>query len=239
MPHSFQSEFRRYERTIKISKACDVMRHATHSLRLRLFGHVLFGAVVFALSACATEPLDYLLPEPDLSLDPAALAQPRLMYACGTWLYGDKPTEAKVFVDVSFDRRLQSDVYDHPTSRHIAAVERHGGKIVYKFHFPAARVWIATDSIPALASEVPVRGVLRIADLRRYDWNAGVGYIKPYTYQEGITRYVELGGKVDFVFNTINGISGLIPDRSIGALRSDPRVAYVESGAPYANPECF
>ena len=193
---------------------------------------------LFSIVACATEPLDYTLPDPDFSLDPAALSKPAPMYACGSWINGPEPSEEKVFVDVSFDRGTESDPDDHPTDRHLAAVTRHGGEIVYKFHFPVARVWIKTNEIPALSKEAPVLLVFRIPNLRRYDWQAGAGFIKPYSYKQGATRYAQLGGRVDLVFDQFNSISGLIPDRSVSELRRDEHVDYVESSAPYQDPEC-
>jgi hypothetical protein len=190
------------------------------------------------LGACATEPLDYTLPDPDPSLDPAALSKPVAMYACGEWVNGGQPPEEKVFVDVSFDRRSPSDPDDHPTSRHLAAVTKHGGEVVYKFNVPAARVWIKTSEIPALSREEPVIIVLRIPDLRRYDWQAAAAFIAPYSYHEGAARYAQLGGRVDFVFDQFNMISGIMPDRSIPELRRDAHVGFVASQAPYPDPNC-
>jgi hypothetical protein len=192
---------------------------------------------LFSVVACATEPLDYRLPDPDLSLDPAALSEPVGMYACDSWIYGSEPLEEKVFVDVSFDRRTLSDPDDHPTSRHLEAVTKHGGQVVYKFHFPAARVWIKTSEIPALSKEESVRLVFRIPNLRRYDWPAGAGFIKPYTYQQGAVRYAQLGGRVNVLLDQINYVSGVIPDRSVPELRRDEHVEYVVSSAPYTDPE--
>jgi hypothetical protein len=197
------------------------------------------GALLIgSLFACATEPVEYSLPDPDLSLSPAALARFNLIYACGSWVNGPQPSEEKVFVDVSFDRRTAADPDDRPTSRHLVAVANHGGQVVYKFNFPAVRVWIKTSEIPGLSREESVIAVLRVSNLRRYDWPAAVGFIAPYSYQQGASRYAELGGRVDYVFSSINGISGVIPDRSIPELRRDVRVEYVASRAPFADPDC-
>jgi len=201
-------------------------------------GRLLAVLLFVHLGACATEPLDYVLPDRDLSLDPAALAEPRLIYECNKWI-GEKPTDEKIFVDVAFDRRTEAEPYDHPTSRHIAAVQKHGGKIVYKFHFPAVRAWIASSEIPALYDEEPIKAVIRVTNLRRYDWSAFVGYVRPYSYQEGARRFPGYGGRVDIVLDQINAIVGLIPDESVAALRNDPNIDYVETNPPYANTECF
>jgi hypothetical protein len=80
--------------------------------------------------------------------------------------------------------------------------------------------------------------VLRIPNLRRYDWQAAVGFVAPYNYQQGAQLYAQLGGRVDFLFGQINAASGLIPDQSVSQLRQDARVEYVASQAPYPDPNC-
>jgi len=75
-------------------------------------------------------------------------------------------------------------------------------------------------------------------NLRRYDWQAAVGFVAPYNYQQGAQLYAQLGGRVDFLFGQINAASGLIPDQSVSQLRQDARVEYVASQAPYPDPNC-
>jgi hypothetical protein len=157
------------------------------------------------------------------------------MYGCNQWQNGDRPSQEKVFVDVAFGRSGPEAPDDHPTKEQIAVVTKHGGDIVYKFHVPAVRAWIATSEIPALSKEVQI--IFRVANLRRYDWAIGVGYVRPYSYKDGEIRYVQLGGQVNVRFDVINGISGVLPDRSVRTLRDDPNVDYVESRAPYFDPE--
>jgi hypothetical protein len=78
--------------------------------------------------------------------------------------------------------------------------------------------------------------VLRVADPQRRDWPVIVGYRSPYSYAEGAASFVQVGGRVDRRYESINAIAGLIPDRSVRALRMDPRVEYVEGAAPF--PHC-
>lgn len=202
-----------------------------HSLKL-------FLSLVL-LSGCSflTEPLGYDLPDPDLSLDPTALVQPRLLYGCGEWLNGPRPDDEKILVDVSFVRPTLKDPEDRPTATHLAALKRHGGQVLYTFQFPAVRAWIATDDIPGLDAEIAVESLFRVANPRRYDWNASVGYIGQYSYKDGATRFAELGGRVDYRFDVINAISGLIPDRSSAVIRGGRNVDYMVSAVPY--PNCF
>lgn len=202
--------------------------------RNSLLGFILSLAL---LSACSllTEPLGYDLPDPDLSLNPAALEPQNIIYGCGRWI-GDPPVEEKIFVDIAFLRPdLDEEPEDRPSPRHLAALARYGGKVAYKFHFPAVRAWIATKDIPGLAGDRAVNSVFRVANLRRYDWTASVGYRGDYSYRDGAIRFAELGGRVDYQFDVINAIGGLIPDRSAAVLRQDRNVDHVASQPPFPN----
>jgi hypothetical protein len=195
-------------------------------------------SIVFAtlvLSACATEPLDYDLPERDFSLNPQALVEPRVLFICGRWIEGNAPPEEKIFIDVSFVRPTLDDPYKQATSADIDAIERNGGKVVYKFHVRAVRAWIPTASIPALEKEKAVNLIFGVTNLSRYDWVVGVGYVKPYSYQDGAVRFRELGGRVDYEFSSINAIGGILPDQSISQIRRDAHIDYVvaQDGFPY------
>lgn len=195
------------------------------------------GLLSCSLVACNTPagPKDYRLPEPDLSLDPAALVAPSIIYACGAWV-GTQPTEEKIFIDVAFLRPVpDTEPMDRPSARHLAALKKHHGTVAYTFHFPLVRAWIATKDVPGLAADPAVYTVFRVADARRYDWYVSVGYRSRGGLDAGIVKYAELGGQVDYRFTSINGLSGLIPDRSTTALRQDPEVSYVESSTPFAN----
>lgn len=129
------------------------------------------SAIAVFLAACSgsTEPVGYVLPEPDKSLDLAALVTPTVLYACGYW-NGNAPTEGKLFVDIAFGRRTENDPPDRPRSASIAAVEEHGGQIVYRFHFPVVRACIESSAIPALYHDGGVNAFYAVSNPRRYDW---------------------------------------------------------------------
>lgn len=192
---------------------------------------VLDLAVVLLSTACSvlTEPREYTLPERDYSIDPAALVAPKLLFGCGRWAVANPPKDKKIFVDIQFVRPTLADPGDRVYRSHIAAVEKHGGEIVYEFHFPVARVWISANEIPELAKESGIDGFYSVSNLRRYDWPTGVGYVKPYSFEEGAVRFEQLGGRVYSRYNTINAIGGLIPDVAAAVLRQDKRVDYAES----------
>ena len=190
------------------------------------------------LVACATEPLDYDLPEPDNSLDPQALsATPRVIFMCDKWVDGASPSEPKVFLDVSFLRRGEDDEYKRPTSSDIALVKRHGAQVVYQFHVRAVRIWIPTANVPALGKEDEVNLILRVPNLRRYDWLVGAAYQPSYSLSAGTARFAELGGRVDRTYTSFNGLTGMLPDRSIAELRADPSTLWVEGQEGFEN--CF
>ena len=186
------------------------------------------------VTACVgvSGPKDYDLPPEDRSLDPAALQQPHLIYGCGQWMEGESPSPEKIFVDVAFIRNDPADPQDRPSDRHLAALKKRGGAVAYTFHFPGVRTWIAKADIPELAADKEVESVFRIADLRRYDWNVDVGYGSRAAYNAGLVSFEELGGRVNYRFEGINAIGGLIPDRSVPSLRKSPDTKYVESSVP-------
>jgi hypothetical protein len=189
-------------------------------------------AAVLLIAGCSdsTAPLGVDIPPPDTSLDPAALVAPTLIWGCDGWV-GAPLTGNNILVDVSFVRRDIDDPDDHPYATHLNAVARHGGQVVYKFHFPVARVWISPADIPALGRESVVNGIFRVNDARRHDWIVGAGFRLPYSYIDGAVRYAQLGGRVDFKWSSTNGIAGLLPDASATALRKSIGVEYVESMA--------
>ena len=194
-------------------------------------------SVVLALliMSCATEPSDYELPEPDLSLDQAALVEPRVLFMCDGWVDGSPPLDIKIFVDVSFVRRTLDDPYAAPTKGDLATISRHGGQVVYKFHSRAIRAFMPTASIPQLGNEPSVNLIFRVANVRRYDWISGVMFRKSYPLAQGAERFRELGGRVEYQYTSINAVSGLLPDRSLSTLRADPNVEHVESLEGFPN----
>lgn len=198
---------------------------------------ILLACMLFAACVGVSGPKEFELPGVDPNLDPAALKQLHFIFACGEWIGGSIPSQDKIFVDVAFIRRDQaSDPRDRPSTRHLATLRKHGGEVAYTFHFPAVRTWISTKSIPGLAADQEVKSVFRIVDLTRYDWNVDVGYRSRAAYNAGLVRFAEFGGQVNYQFEFINAIGGLMPDRSAADLRKIPEVEYVESSVPF--PDC-
>ncbi len=199
---------------------------AKYSRRLISLGCVLVSACVGV-----SGPNDYELPEADPNLDPAALQEPHLIYGCGQWS-PEAPAGEKLFVDIAFIRRDEDDPKDQPSNHHLAILTKYGGEVAYKFHFPAVRAWISRAAIPGLAADKDVYSVMRIADLRRYDWYAIVGYRSRGAFNAGLRNFAELGGRIKYNFEPINAISGLIPDPSVAILWKSPDVQYVEFSGP-------
>jgi hypothetical protein len=197
-----------------------------------------FAFIILSVASCTTEPIDYDLPEPDTSLDPQALsAIPHVIFMCDRWVDGAAPSNPKIFLDVSFIRRGEDDEYEHPTLSDIALVKRHGAQIVHQFHVRAVRIWIPTANVPALGREDDVNLILRVTNLRRYDWLVGAAYRPTYSLSSAVTRFAELGGRVDRTYTSFNGLSGMLPDRSIAELRADASTLWVEGQEGFEN--CF
>jgi hypothetical protein len=70
--------------------------------------------------------------------------------------------------------------------------------------------------------------VHEVPDLRRYDWNVIVGYRRPLQDADS-AQFVDLGGRVKYRWDSINALSGALPDHSIPVLRNMEAVEYVEA----------
>lgn len=202
--------------------------------------------MLFQLSGCRwfTEPVGFVLPPPDPSLDPSALRDPVFRFLCGTWVDSivinrqlrpvPQPSEPWVLIDVAFGRLGPSDPPDRLTPEHRSVIKRHGGQVLYPFHFPAARIWIPTRNVPGLSTGArSTVSIFYVRDPSRYDWPVGVNYKRPYSFRDGEPRFAALGGRVDYRFDVINSLAGLLPDRSVAALRADSEVAFVEASPAF------
>lgn len=98
---------------------------------------------------------DYELPPPDESLDPAALRVGEVLYACNGWAPGEQPDSAQILVDLFFGRRGPQDPTDRPRSESLDAARAVGGRIVFVFAFPAARVRIAPEALAGALNGSP------------------------------------------------------------------------------------
>ena len=187
------------------------------------------AAVLMAGSGCraASSLGASSLPAADLSLDPARLVRNIALHACGRWSSGAAlPPGIPVIVDAYFTTRLP---VERPDTSHRRRVLSRAGVILHTFHFAAYRIRIASDSIPSLAERDRVI-VFGVVDVTRYDWQVFVGYHKgqPFGSAEE-ARFVALGGSITSRWSGINALSGVLPDRSLPALRADPRVRYIET----------
>jgi hypothetical protein len=183
-------------------------------------------AALLAAGACApTGPLpgEYALPPPDTSLDPARLRVGEPLFACGRWAT-PYPSDARLVVDVFFGRRSPADPDDRPSQESLRDVTDRGGEILVVFPFPAARVWIATDSIPGLHANY----VATVPDPARYDWAVSVGLSHALTAADS-ARFVELGGRVRYLWPLMPALAGDLPSRSVPALRATAGVTWVEA----------
>lgn len=197
----------------------------------------LLGAI-----ACsdATAPVDdYELPEPDTTLAADRLVIGEyLATPCAFLVWpGDglahlRDREEWAIVDVFFGRLSTTEPMDRATEFDLDVIHDQGGRILHVFNVPAVRVRMLLSRVPDLVTVDRVREerwitVREVPDATRYDLQVGVGFRRPLRDAD-IELIESLGGRVTHRFDFINGISGMLPDRSIPDLRANPDVAYVE-----------
>lgn len=172
------------------------------------------------------------LPPPDTSLDPERLAVGELIATpCVQW--GDPFAEVRgrdewAFVDVYFGRMTADGQWDGPTDDDVALVREHGGTVLYRFNVPAVRARMILSRLPDLVMDGLWITVRDVPDPARQDVPLTVGFTRALTDSD-IVRFERLGGRIDYRWDSINAISGPLPDRSIPDLRSRPEVDYIQA----------
>lgn len=181
------------------------------------------------LAAChdSTGParIAYTLPSPDESLDTTHLAADPLLWACGGWDV-HTPTERVLLLDLQFLPTTQEPL-DGPSQADMNAVRATGGVVLHEFHFPAVRAAVYPSAILQLARSARLWAAYGVPDPRRFDWPVDVAYAQPVTDAD-MGRLAELGGRVIYRGTNPSGVTALLPDRSLPALRAEPRVATVD-----------
>lgn len=179
------------------------------------------AAVVLAL-ACnglTLPPDDYVLPPPDESLDPTALRPGGLLFACGDWVPPGPPDSAWVLADLFFRVRSEIAPFEAPEPESLERVQALGGRVLFRFAFPAARVRITPAAIPLLAWRGDLDHARTVPDARRYDWQVLVEFTRPLQSADSLD-FVSLGGRVRIVASSVSGIYGELPNQSVIALRA-------------------
>lgn len=200
---------------------------------------IVFAVATAVFSASCGHPTapveDFKLPEPNLSLDPDRLVVgDYIATPCAFGIYGDRLNHLRdrhewVLVDVYFGRGSEGP-RDRLTERDIALVTSHGGRVLYHFNVPAVRARIVLARIPDLVESGFWLTVRAVPDPTRYDVpSLSVGFTRTLRDSD-VDLYASLGGHVDYRWDFINALSGVLPDRSIPALRGRSDVEYVEAG---------
>lgn len=179
---------------------------------------------------------DFQLPAPDLSLDPGRLAVGEYIATpCAFRMGGDRLAHLRdrhewALVDIYFGRTSPDAHRTGPTPSDIALVTSHGGRVLYHFNVPALRARIRLSQVPDLVENGFWITVREVPDPARYDVaSLTVGFARPLV-NSNVDLYVSLGGRVEHRWDFIAAISGVLPDRSITALRDRADVEYVEAG---------
>lgn len=196
---------------------------------------IAIGIVLTLGSGCSdptTAPDDFQLPEPDLSLDPSRLSVgDYIATPCAFGLYGDRLIHLRdrhewALVDVYFGRGA-SGPPDGPTASDIDLVAKHGGRVLFSFNVPAVRARIILSRIPDLVKNGFWVTVRDVPDPTRYDVPLSVGLTRALEDSD-VEQFATLGGRVEYRFNSIRSLSGVLPNQSIPTLRSRSDVRYVE-----------
>jgi hypothetical protein len=187
----------------------------------------LYLAALTVLGACSESTAPYRLPEPDPSLDPAAIRIGFVLYRCGEWKQ-TPPADPYVVGDVFFGRRTEQDPDDRPLPQYVDAIRAEGGYSLASFNFPAVRAYLRASRIPSLYDRWPGLSVHMVPDERRYDWRATVGYDQPISDADR-QRVTDLGGRVTQHFAALNMLVVELPNASFPALRASTNVLFVEA----------
>lgn len=195
--------------------------------------------IVLTLSSACSDPTaphdDFVLPVPDLSLDPSRLSVGAFIATpCAFGTRGDRLNHLRdrhewALVDVYFGRGSEGPQIG-PSTSEIDLVKEHGGRVLFHFNVPAVRARIIVSRIPDLVEKGFWVTVREVPDATRYDVpSLGVGFTRPLEDSD-VELYVSLGGRVDYRFNSLRYLSGVLPNRSIPVLRSRPDVSFVQAG---------
>jgi hypothetical protein len=205
-----------------------------------LTGRTLRGMAMVAAAVIAAGCADLVLPapaldlpDPDPSLDPARLSVgDYIATPCGlNRPDGFAELEARdewALVDVYFGRASEHGPWGAPTSDDVRLVQRHGGHVVHRYNIPAVRAHMNLSRIPAMVADGFWVTVRDVPDASRYDVPLSIGFDRPLT-DEDLARFVEAGGRIDYRWDFIDAIAGVLPDRSIPLFQERDDVAWVQA----------
>lgn len=201
---------------------------------------VAFASISSIACTDLTAPPDHFeLPEPDLSLDPNRLSVGDLIATpCAFGMYGNRLDHLRdkhewALVDVFFGRSSADGPWDGPTTSDIDLVTSQAGRVLYQFNVPAVRARILLSRIPDLVEQGFWITVRDVPDLTRYDIpTLTVGFTRSLLDSD-VEMHASLGGRVEYRWDFINALSGVLPDRSIPVLRNRSDVDYVQAGSVY------
>lgn len=188
------------------------------------------AAAALLLGACsdATLPLQPApnLPEPDASLDPAAVVIGQYIATPCNANEHLRGSREWALVDIFFSRRSDSEPVDGPQDHHLSAVTARGGVVLHRFNVPAVRAWMPLREVPVLIDRGHWISVRDVPNPRRYDLIVIASYTSPVEDAD-VDRFQSLGGQIKSRYNVIPAIAGIIPDASLPELRAQPRTEQV------------
>lgn len=185
-------------------------------------------------------PDDFVLPEPDLSLDPARIRVGEVIASpCSFSTHGSKLAELRdrhewATVDIYlWPRPEELDIEAPPTSvlsdADIATLEALGVRVLYRFNVRAVRGRVVLSALADVLLGIERSAVVRdVPDASRFDipslWIA-FDDVPLGGYPAVIETY---GGRINTLIDDFLLAAVALPDQSVPAVRSRPDVGYVE-----------
>lgn len=201
-------------------------------------------AALLLMHACS-HPVDldvppdfFVLPEPDLSLDPARVAVgDRLATYCTVDFSQFERRREWVTVDVYLWPRLEDVNFEEPVPHvldnvDVALIESAGVRVLARFQTHAVRGRILLSSLRELFAATSGRATVvhEVPNPARYDVPVIVGFSLPLD-DTRLGAFVELGGQIQSEIDGLAMVSGGLPDRSIEAMRARYDVSFVETNS--------
>jgi hypothetical protein len=186
-------------------------------LRIRLARSLIRAGLVAGLAAACSDGAAPLAPV-------ELLAQEYVYRPCdgGAWTPA-VPSASRTVVDIRLPHRDGSD--GPPTKEQIAAVERAGGRILYRYNVGMVRAELDVAEVPGLVGLPPrvANYVRTVTDLDRRDVTLIVMLSHDLTDAD-IAAVQALGGQIRHRYDALEGYSVVIDDAAIPKVRALPGV---------------
>lgn len=178
-----------------------MLARATYSM-------VALSLCAFGVSGCAS-PTDAVAPV-------VTFPNAAYLFACNAWTPASPPT-TRTLLDI---RSMQSSADLEPSRDLVMAIERAGGRVVYRYHGPMVRAELDVAAVARLH----VNFAQTVADADAHDVRLIVRLTHPVTTAD-VQAVQALGGQVLSQWTIIDGYALVIDDARVPDVRALPGVA--------------